>query len=208
LRIETENQAKTPIQNTKEAIDVIRIKNRIMSNSSYRITALLSFSLVNLLFNSIPVISQTISNKHEVLTQITIKSSPAEVWSMLTDVEKYPEWHPYIKKIEGKLDRKSKIKVTYKKSDTEDGVFSAYMLDNEVNKKLSWGGSLGFIFRAKHYYIIEAVGADSVKLIQGEYWRGILGGIYGKKIYENTTRKFELMNNKLKYILENVNNRR
>lgn len=174
-----------------------------MNNSNYRITALLSFMWISFLFNSMSMKSQTIANHHEVITQITIKSSPAEVWSMLTDVDKYPEWHPYIKKIEGKLDKQSKIKVTYKKNDTEEGVFSAYIIDNEVNKKLSWGGSLGFIFNAKHYYSIEAVGTDSVKLIQGEYWRGVFGGMYGKKIYVDTARKFELMNNKLKFILEN-----
>jgi len=174
-----------------------------MSNTRYNKIALQNFMWVSFLFISVLAISQTSSNKHEVITQITIKSSPAEVWSMLTDLEKYPDWHPYIKKIEGKLDKKTKIKVTYKKNDTQEGAFPAYIIDNEVNKKLSWGGSLGFIFRAKHYYIIEAVGADSVKLIQGEFWRGIFGGMYGKKIYVDTAHKFELMNKKMKYILEN-----
>jgi hypothetical protein len=154
------------------------------------------------LFNSMPVTSQTISNKHEVRTEITIKASPAAVWGMLTDVDNYPDWHPYIKKIEGNLSPKSKIKVTYQKDDTREGRFSAYIIDNEVNKQLSWGGSLGFIFRAKHYYTIETVGTDSVRLIQGEYWRGSFGGMYGKKIYRDTARKFELMNRKLKDILE------
>jgi len=174
-----------------------------MNNSSLRITALRSFIWVSFLLFNMSAKSQTICNKHEVITQITLKSNPTEVWNMLTDIEKYPDWHPYIIKIEGKLDSKSKIKVTYKKNDTQEGVFSAYIIDNEVNKKLSWGGSLGFIFKAKHYYIIEAVGTDSVKLTQGEYWRGIFGGMYGKKIYIDTARKFELMNNKLKLVLEN-----
>ena len=173
-----------------------------MGNTTYCKATLLSFVFISFLFSSIPVSSQTISNKHEVRTEITIRSSPAAVWGMLTDVDNYPDWHPYIKKIEGKLSPKSKIKVTYKKDDTREGTFSAYIIDNEVNKQLSWGGSLGFIFRAKHYYSIEAVGTDSVRLIQGEYWRGIFGGMYGKKIYRDTARKFELMNQKLKEILE------
>jgi hypothetical protein len=150
-----------------------------------------------------PVKSQTYSNKHEVVTQIIIESTPDEVWSMLVNFEKYPDWHTYIKKIEGKPVKKTKIKVTYKKNDTMDAVFSAYIIDNDPNKILSWGGSLGFIFRAKHYFIIEVINNNSVKLIQGEYWRGIFGGMYGKNIYVDTTRKYELMNNKLKQILEN-----
>jgi hypothetical protein len=158
---------------------------------------------VFLLFISMPIQSQTVSNKHEVVTEITIKSTPAKVWNMLTDFANYPEWHPYLKKIVGKPAKGTQIKVTYKKTDLQDGTFSAYILDNEPNRFLSWGGSVGFIFRAKHYYRIESIGNDSVKLIQGEYWRGIFGGMYGKKIYEDTTRKFELMNKKLKDILEN-----
>ena len=170
--------------------------------STFRMWAPVGLICFCLLFHPIPVTSQIVSNKHEVRTEITIRSSPAAVWGMLTDVDNYPDWHPYIKKIEGKLSPKSKIKVTYKKDDTREGTFSAYIIDNEVNKQLSWGGSLDFIFRAKHYYSIEAVGTDSVRLIQGEYWRGIFGGMYGKKIYRDTARKFELMNQKLKEILE------
>lgn len=173
-----------------------------MSSTSFRKIGLVGFIKISFLFISTSVISQTISGKHEVITQVTIKSNPAEVWRILTDFEKYPDWHPYIKRIEGTLDRKSIIKVIYKKNDNQEGVFSAYIIDNEVNKRLSWGGSLGFIFRAKHYYLIEIVGADSVKLVQGEYWKGIFGGMYGNKIYEDTAHKFELMNNKLKEIAE------
>jgi hypothetical protein len=152
---------------------------------------------------SISGTAQTISNKHEVQTQITINTTAEKAWKVLTDFEKYPEWHPYISKIEGNLKKKSKIKVTYKKNNHEEGVFSAYIVENEANKNLSWGGSLGFIFRAKHYYMIEPVGNDSIRFTQGEYWKGIFGGMYGKKIYKDTTRKFELMNRKLKEILEN-----
>jgi len=172
-----------------------------MHRSLYKIL----FPIAPLLFLfgiTIPLLSQTTSNKHEVITQITIKTTPAEVWNTLLDIDKYPDWHPYIKKIEGRMEKNASIKVTYKKNDVQDAVFSAFIIDLEPTKMLSWGGSLGFIFRAKHYYKIETVQGDSVKLIQGEYWRGIFGGMYGKKIYVDTTRKFEQMNNKLKQILE------
>lgn len=168
----------------------------------YRVLFPIAPLLLSLFCISIPMLSQTTSNKHEVITQVTIKTTSAEVWNVLMDIDKYPDWHPYIRKIEGRMEKNAKIKVTYKKNDTQDAVFSAYIIDVEPNKLLSWGGSLGFIFRAKHYYKIETVQGDSVKLIQGEYWRGIFGGMYGKKIYVDTTKKFEQMNNKLKQMLE------
>jgi len=174
-----------------------------MHSKKNRLQSLKGIAWIFSLLISISGMAQTISDKHEVQTQITINTTAEKAWKVLTDFEKYPEWHPYISKIEGNLKKKSKIKVTYKKNDHEDGVFSAYIIENEENKKLSWGGSLGFIFRAKHYYMIEPIGIDSIKFTQGEYWKGIFGGMYGKKIYEDTTRKFELMNCKLKEMLEN-----
>jgi hypothetical protein len=173
-----------------------------MHRSFYRVLFPIATLLLSLFCISIPMLSQTTSNKHEVITQIRIKTTSAEVWNVLMDIDKYPEWHPYIRKIEGRMEKNSRIKVTYRKTDVQDAVFSAYIIDMEPTKILSWGGSLGFIFRAKHYYKIEAVQGDSVKLIQGEYWRGIFGGIYGKKIYVDTAKKFEQMNNKLKQMLE------
>jgi|GEM_PF-935988 len=185
------NQVFKQTMNVQDIIDKLQLK------------LFLKILCVFLLFISMPIQSQTVSNKHEVVTEITIKSTPAKVWNMLVDFGNYPDWHPYLKKIEGKPVKGSKIKVTYKKNDTQDGVFSAYIMENETNKLLSWGGSAGFIFRARHYYRIEPIGNDSVKLIQGEYWKGIFGGTYGKKIYKDSARKFELMNKKLKDILEN-----
>jgi hypothetical protein len=167
-----------------------------------QLRTLLNILLVLLLIISMPIMSQPVANKNEVVTEIILKSTPDKVWNMLTDFANYPNWHPFLKKIDGKPVKGTKIKVTYVKDDTHDGTFSAYILDCEPTRLLSWGGSAGFIFRAKHYFKIESIGNDSVKLTQGEYWRGIFGGMYGRKIYVDTGHKFELMNMKLKVILE------
>ena len=34
-------------------------------------------------------------------TQITINASPEEIWTELIDFKSYPEWNPFINKIEG-----------------------------------------------------------------------------------------------------------
>lgn len=159
--------------------------------------------IILLLLTSVPVMSQAVkSTKNEVVTEIIIRSTPREIWNILTDFEKYPQWHPYIKTIEGELKKRRKIKVTYKKNDSAFAKFSAYIIDYKPDSILSWGGSLGFIFRAKHYFIIQPVTGDRVKFIQGEYWKGLFGGMYGKKIYLDVTPKFEAMDRKLKSMLE------
>lgn len=146
--------------------------------------------------------SQVFAHANEVRTEILIHSKPEKVWNILTDFNQYSQWHPYITHIQGKLKKGKQLKVTYLDKDNKLKKFSAYVLDLDTNKTLSWGGSLGFIFRAKHYFMIEEVNDSTVKFIQGEYWRGMFGKGYGKKIYEQTFNKFNAMNERLKQMAE------
>lgn len=161
---------------------------------------LLQLSVVLLLpFESKP---QTVCTRTEVRTEISILASPKQVWSLLLNTTYYPKWHPYITAIEGEIELGKKIKVFTIDEQKKEGVFKAYILTLEPTKELAWGGSLGFIFSARHYYIIESVGHDTVRFVQGEYWKGWLGKWYGKKIYQNTFKSFNLMNQSMKLVLE------
>ena len=45
-------------------------------------------------------------------TQITINASPEEIWTELIDFKSYPEWNPFINKIEGIPLKGNKLKAT------------------------------------------------------------------------------------------------
>lgn len=145
---------------------------------------------------------QTICTPKEIRTEIIINAPSAEAWKLLTDFDAYSGWHPYILKIEGKIALKEKIKVTTIDADSTADQFSAFVLELEPEKKLSWGGSLGFIFSAKHYFIIEPINDNQIRFVQGEYWHGLFGKHYGEKIYLDTFQKFIAMNEKMKILLE------
>lgn len=160
------------------------------------------FILFCLLLCSIAGKSQTLCTPNEIRTEITINTSAAEVWQLLTDFDAYANWHPYILAVEGKVALKEKIKVTTIDADATTDQFSAFILVFEPGKQLAWGGSLGFIFSARHYYIIEPINDNQILFIQGEYWHGVFGRSYGKKIYLETYQKFIAMNSKMKTLLE------
>src|SRR5690349_17967051 len=40
---------------------------------------------------------------HEIETAIEIEAGPREVWRVLTDFARYPEWNPFITRISGDL---------------------------------------------------------------------------------------------------------
>lgn len=170
----------------------------ILSKLLHRWTVgVICFCLIG--FNSM---GQSKCTEKEVRTEIVIRASVDSVWKVLADFQEYPNWHTYLTSVSGTYKVGKKLHFTTLNLDSSEGKFSAYLLEVDTGKLLSWGGSVGFIFRAKHYFILEKVGADSVKLIQGEYWRGWFGRNYGRKIYKETYLKFEEMNAVLKRKME------
>lgn len=154
----------------------------------------------------IPCASWTaeLCSEREIRTEIVIETSADRIWKKLCDFEQYPEWHTYLLSVEGKAEPKSKIHCVALNADSSQTTFSARILEVIPNHTLSWGGSLGFLFNAKHYFILEALTPSTVRLIQGEYWKGLFGKSYGKKIYLETYQKFVTMNERLKLLLENA----
>lgn len=150
----------------------------------------------------LPAHTQTACTKHEVRTIDTIQATPEAIWSILTDFEKYPDWHPYLIKVEGDTVIGTMLHATYTKADGSTDQFKARMLTCNYAKKLSWGGGIGFLFSAEHYFIIEPIDAQTVLFKQGEYWRGLFGGMYGRKVYEDACVNFERMNTMLKHLTE------
>ena len=160
--------------------------------------------LVGTLLMSFLGATQTLCTTTEVRTEISILTSAEKVWSLLLNTKDYPQWHPYITAVDGEVALGKKIKVYTIDAQKHEGKFKAYVLTLEPKKELAWGGSLGFVFRARHYFIIEPISTDVVRFVQGEYWKGWLGKWYGKKIYQKTFESFNLMNENMKLILEPV----
>jgi hypothetical protein len=141
-------------------------------------------------------------SKSEVYTEIIIEREASEVWKMLADFESYSMWHPYLKSVEGEKKIGNKLTFFLSDSTAKKSTFKAFLLSADTNQNLAWGGSLGFLFRAKHYFEVQVIDDNSCKLIQGEYWKGWFGSNYGKKIYKKTYENFISMNSILKEILE------
>lgn len=147
-------------------------------------------------------LAQTICHETEIRTEILFETSVEQVWKLLVDTKEYSNWHPYITSIDGVLQEGSKIKVYTIDDQKQTGKFKAFVLTVEPNKELAWGGSLGFVFSARHYFRIESVGTNAVRFVQGEYWKGWFGKWYGKNIYQKTFNSFNAMNQKMKLKLE------
>ena len=146
----------------------------------------------------------TITMAKEIKTEILINASPEKVWSILMDFDKYPNWNPFIKSLEGEAKIKNKIKAVIQAPDSKPMTFKPRVISLVPNKEFSWLGHLIFpsIFDGKHKFEIINHGNGTCTFIQSEKFKGILVPLFKKHLNTNTKNGFELMNLKLKELAE------
>ena len=143
----------------------------------------------------------------ELKTQIRIEASPTQVWAILTDFEKYPDWNPFIKSLTGQVAVGNTIKARLEPPGGSGMTFTPKVLAFEKNKEFRWLGNLFFrgLFDGEHRFELTDNGDGSTTLIQSEQFGGILVPLFDKMIEVNTRNGFEAMNQKLKERVESIN---
>lgn len=112
---------------------------------------------------------------------IIIDAPPEAVWQVLTDTERYPEWNPYISRLEGTLALGETVEIEAVQEDGSRGTIPVVIVAFEPNRKLMWhGGSLP-MGRGEHRYILEAHQQDQngeaqTRLTHSETWSGVIVG--------------------------------
>ncbi|MBP7555396.1 MAG: SRPBCC domain-containing protein [Chitinophagaceae bacterium] len=137
--------------------------------------------------------------KKRINTEIIINASAETVWKILTDLAAYPEWNPFIIKIEGTLQKGNRLRNTLKNGN-KTIVFKPIIQDVTPLVSFSWLGSLFVkgLFDGTHFFKIEPVTPNQVKLIHGEEFSGLLSTMILKKIGDDTRENFVRMNQALK----------
>lgn len=135
----------------------------------------------------------------ELRTEIMIKASPARVWEVLMDFDKYGAWNPFILSISGKA------KVGEKLIAHIDGMkFKPKVLKLERGRKFVWLGHLLFpgLFDGRHSFELVEQTDGSTHFIHGESFKGILVPLFKKQLMAQTKTGFEAMNEALKSRVE------
>jgi hypothetical protein len=110
-----------------------------------------------------------------IYTDIEISASPDRIWNILLDVNKYPEWNPFIINVEGVFKEGEKIKVTLHQVDSKPMVFKPRCKKLNIAKELRWLGHLFIpgLFDGEHIFELQTLENGNTKFIQREknYWR-------------------------------------
>ena len=140
----------------------------------------------------------------ELRTEITINGSAARVWDVLTDLDSFHEWNPFLRRASGVVRVGEKLNVYMKPPGGMGMSFKPNVVKAEPNREFRWVGHLGIpgIFDGEHIFEIEPDGDASCSLVQREQFRGILVPMMLAMVSKSTLRGFNEMNQALKSRVE------
>lgn len=146
-----------------------------------------------------PVDSTTADYRH-LVTQIDIAASPAQVWAVLTDFPAYPSWNPFIKSIEGRPDQEPRFRVRIQPPGQKAMDFRPKVVAWEAQKHFAWKSQwlMPGLFDGEHHFELQPLPNGHTRLIQHEYFSGILVPMMKKMLQTHTRQGFEALNLALK----------
>jgi hypothetical protein len=133
----------------------------------------------------------------ELRTEIEFDGTTDEVWTILTDLQAYPQWNPFIEKVDGELGVGAKLDVRLQPVDERGITMHPTVLAAEPGRELRWIGHLMIpgVFDGEHRFLIEEAGPSRVRFTQSERFGGILVPLLWKKLRDGGTAKgFRAMN--------------
>lgn len=137
--------------------------------------------------------------KHHLETQIDITAPPETVWGILTDLEAYSDWNPFVVSAEGNVAVGERLTNRMQPPGSRAMTFKPTVTAVEPGKKFEWLGHLIVpgIFDGRHSFELEAT-SSGTRLVHSEHFNGILVRFMRKMVDGGTRQGFEAMNAALK----------
>lgn len=120
------------------------------------------------------------------------------VWQVLTDFAAYPEWNPFIRAVEGRVEAGERLRVEIEAAGKRH-VFRPVVLQATEGRALRWLGRVGVpgVFDGEHAFYLEPDGVGT-RLRQEESFQGFLVPLLWRQVEPATRAGFEAMNAALK----------
>jgi hypothetical protein len=136
----------------------------------------------------------------EIHTEIAINAPAPRVWRVLSDFAAYPQWNPFVRRLEGDASVGASLHVTIQPPKAKAMTFRPIVLVAEPNRELRWRGQLWVpgLFDGEHSFAVEVLGEGCVRFIQRERFGGLLVPLLSKMLDRDIRRGFEEMNRALK----------
>ena len=142
----------------------------------------------------------------ELKTSIEIEATPGAVWSVLSDFDRYGDWNPFIRSLEGPTAVGDDFEVALELPNGRGMTFRPEVLANDEAREFRWLGrtrAVGVrLVDGEHYFLIEPIEGGHARLTQGEYFTGLFASPMMWFMGGQTREGFESMNAALKERVE------
>jgi hypothetical protein len=112
-------------------------------------------------------------------TEIDIEAPPERAWRVLADLASYPEWNPFLRKVEGRLAPGERLRVEMELPPGTRRVFRPTITRLAEREEIRWLGRVVVpgILDGEHAFVLERFRPDRVRFFQREIFRGALASI-------------------------------
>lgn len=137
-------------------------------------------------------------------TKIDIDAPAHIVWSILDDLESYPEWNEVIPRIEGRTTLDRKVAAFFTPPGQKPMTIKPKLTRVVPLRELRWVSKIPVIMRFEHIFKIKPTGKNSCQFIQNETFEGLIVPLLWKQISTNVRKSYSDMNLALKLRAETI----
>ncbi|MEV1132159.1 SRPBCC domain-containing protein [Agromyces sp. NPDC049794] len=133
-----------------------------------------------------------------ITADIDIAASPERVWRVLTDLERYAEWNPFITAASGTVVVGARFTATFRPAGSRGTRLRPRILQADTARTLRWKGSVVVpgLFDGEHVFTLTPI-SGGTNLRQQETFTGVLVPVF-RSSYPDTLKAFGAMNEKLR----------
>jgi hypothetical protein len=135
----------------------------------------------------------------EVSATQEIDATAEAVWSVLTELDSFATWNPFIRRARGSTEVGGKVHVNVRPSLGIPLAFDAVVVSVTPNRELRWRGHVlaKWLAAGDHTFAIEPLDAGHVRFVQRETFTGFLPWLASRLLAREAKRGFDAMNQAL-----------
>ena len=137
--------------------------------------------------------------RHELKTDIEIDAPPEAVWTVLTDLDRYAEWNPFVISASGQVEVGERLVNRMQPPRGRAMTIKPTVTEVETASVFEWLGVLGFsgLFDGRHRFELHRT-PTGTRVAHNEYFNGLLVRPLRKWLDNQTRSGFDAMNEALK----------
>lgn len=136
----------------------------------------------------------------ELRTEIDVDAEAARVWAVLSDFARYPEWNPFVVRLQGRLEVGAKLSVQLRLRGKRAVPIRPRVTALIAGQAFAWRGELlsRALFVGEHRFEVIPSGDRRSRFVHSERFNGVLVPLLEKTLNTQARRGFEAMNRALK----------